>query len=195
MKITITSMLLTLMLFGFGVAVTNAQKKSSNVVINETQLSDEILSAFEKRYDVRIPDGNYWYDATAGAWGMEGGPTLGFTQAGLKLGGSLRTDASRGNTKVFINGRELHIYDVISLQQLIAPYSVMPGRYWVDSNGYFGYEGGWRLGNLVEIARAGKNSGGNGKGSNDSGIGAVIGDNQGCVGFVSSEITVSSSKC
>src|SRR5687768_529889 len=154
MKMTITWMFLALILFGIGVTVASAQTETSNVVINKTRVSEELLSAFEQAYGVRIPDGNYWYDAKTGAWGKEGGPTLGFGQAGLKLGGPLRADASGGTTKVFINGRELHIYDVLSLQQLISPYSVLPGRYWVDSSGNFGYEGGWAVGNLVEIARA-----------------------------------------
>jgi len=194
MKMTITLMLLTLILFGFGVTFTSAQTGTGNVVVNGTRWSDELLSAYEKRFGVRIPDGNYWYDAIAGAWGMEGGPTLGFIQAGLKLGGPLRADASRGNTKVFINGRELHTYDVLSLQQLISPYSVMPGRYWVDSYGNFGYEGGWAIGNLVQIARSRYGSGGN-KSGYDSGIGSVVSDGSGCVGFISGNSSAISSKC
>ena len=72
---------------------------------------------------------------------MEGGPTLGFTRAGLKLGGVLRADASHGKTRVFINGRELHLEDVLSLRQLFHPYPILHGRYWVDSCGNYGKEG------------------------------------------------------
>jgi hypothetical protein len=194
MKMTIALMFLTFILFGFGTVDASAQRATGNVVVNATRLSEEFLSAFEKRYGVRIPDGNYWYDARAGVWGMEGGPALGFTLAGLNLGGPLRADASRGNTKVFINGRELHIYDVLSLQQLVNPYSVMPGRYWVDAYGNFGYEGGPALGNLVQIARARAGSGGY-KGGYDSGIGSVMSDGQGCVGFISGSSSAISSKC
>jgi hypothetical protein len=58
---------------------------------------------------------------------------------------------SGGGTGVFVNGRELHPYDVYRLSQLGPVY---PGRYWVDANGDFGYEYGPRLGNLVMFARA-----------------------------------------
>jgi hypothetical protein len=193
MKTTITWMLLTVMLFGLSANLTNAQTESSNVVINETQLSEETLSAFEKKYGVRIPDGNYWYDSKAGVWGMKGGPTLGFTLAGLKLGGTLKASASNGNTKVFINGRELHLYDVLSLQQLVYPYPVLQGRYWVDAHGNFGYEGGFALGNLLQIAQARYSSGG--KSGYDSGIGAVMGDGSGCTTFISGNSSAISSKC
>lgn len=190
MKITL--MFATLIIFGLSVTVTTAQ--TSNVVVNETQLSEQTLSSFEKKYGVRIPDGKYWYDAKAGAWGMEGGPTLGFTQAGLKLGGTLKANASNGNTKVFINGRELHFYDVLSLQQLVYPYPVLKGRYWVDAYGNFGYEGGFALGNLLKIAQARYASGGSRSGY-DSGIGAVMGDGSGCTAFISGNSSAISSKC
>lgn len=188
MKTTIILMLVTVIVFGFSANLTSAQTDESNVVFNKTRLSEAFLSAFEKKYGVRIPDGDYWYDAKAGAWGLEGGPTLGFTRAGLKLGGPLRADASNGNTSVFINGRELHYYDVLSLQQLVG--LVLPGRYWVDSNGYFGYEGGWALGNLVQIASARNNSGGG-----SGGFGSVIGDGKGCVGFTDHDVTIAGSGC
>lgn len=194
MKMIITSMLLTLMLFAFGVTVTSAQEGTVNVVVNGTRWSKELLSAFEKKFGVRVAEGNYWYDDKSGAWGIEGGPTLGFIQAGLKLGGPLRADASNGNTNVFINGRELHYYDVLSLQQLVSPYPVMPGRYWVDSYGNFGYEGGWALGNLVQIAQR-RGSGGGNAGNYNSGIGSVIGDGSGCTAFISGDSSAISSKC
>jgi hypothetical protein len=53
-----------------------------------------------------------------GAWGIQGGPTLGFLQAGLAIGGALQSNALNGDTGVFINGRQLHRLDVVSLQQL-----------------------------------------------------------------------------
>jgi hypothetical protein len=37
---------------------------------------------------------------------------------GLDLGGPLKADTSRGNTKVFLNGRELTQAEVTTLQQL-----------------------------------------------------------------------------
>jgi len=109
-----------------------------SVAINRVRLGEDQIRALEQRFQVRVMNGNYWYDRACGAWGLEGGPTLGFVPAGLDLGGPLRSDASAGRTGVFINGREIHPMDVASLQQLTP---VIPGRYWVDARGLCGYEG------------------------------------------------------
>ncbi len=149
------------------------------VYINRTLLSDATVYALERKYRVRIPDGKYWYDRFCGAWGLEGGPTAGFILPGLKLGGPLRADASNGRTRVFVNGRELHAIDVLGLQRLGPVY---PGRYWVDAQGYAGYEGQPPFCNLVQLAnQAGLLSGGGGRkrilsGMYDSGIGRVLGN-------------------
>jgi hypothetical protein len=87
----------------------------------------------------------YWYDSISGAWGRQDGPTLGFIQSGLALGGSLQANASNGKTGVFINGRQLPLLDVFALQQFVF---VWPGQYWVDAQGNFGFKGGPMLGNL-----------------------------------------------
>jgi hypothetical protein len=103
----------------------------------------------------RVNPGRYWYDRANGAFGMEGGPTLGFVAAGLDLPGPLHADASGGGhgalTGVFINGRELHPQDVAGLIAVLG--GVMPGRYWVDAQGGFGNEGGPWLGNLRALAQ------------------------------------------
>jgi hypothetical protein len=103
----------------------------------------------------RLPAGEYWYDARTGASGKWGGPTLAFLPAGLDLGGPLPASASGGGqgtlTAVFINGRELHPVDVMGLREILG--TVLPGRWWVDSQGTYGPEGGPPLGNLVYIAQ------------------------------------------
>jgi hypothetical protein len=48
------------------------------VTINGIALSDEQRHTIEQQYRTRIPPGRYWYDAQCGAWGYEGGPTIGF---------------------------------------------------------------------------------------------------------------------
>lgn len=155
--------------------------KSRSVFINQARLGEDKLRALEARYQFRIPNGRYWYDKVSGAWGMQGGPTLGFTLPGLDLGGPLRVDASGGRTGVFINGRELHAQDVAALQQL-GP--VRPGCYWLDAYGNGGYAGGPAFFNLVQLAQAAgrPRKGGRGitSGMYDSGIGAVNGG-----GFIS----------
>lgn len=136
---------------------TQAGAQSRRVVVNAVRLSDAQVRGIEQQYRVRLADGDYWYDQRSGAWGMRGGPTAGFTVPGLNVGGRLRADASAGNTGVFINGRELHQYDVMALMQLGPVYR---GRYWVDGQGYFGVEGGPALGNLVQLAQAAGRRGG-----------------------------------
>jgi hypothetical protein len=132
---------------------------SETIIINGTALSSAEIQAIEQQYGVKLAEGQYWYDRNCGAWGIEGGPTLGFVMPGISVGGPLRANSSGGNTNVFINGRELHYLDVLGLQQL-GP--VLPGRYWVDAYWNCGYEGGPALFNLAQLmlARSGNSQGG-----------------------------------
>jgi len=122
----------------------------SHVIVNEAPLSDEEVASLERLYGARIQDGAYWYDGISGAWGVEGGPTSGFIEAGLHLGGPLHAGASNGDTDVFVNGRELHPHEVAALQRLLP---VFPGHYWIDPQGNFGYEGKSAVANLLGLAR------------------------------------------
>ncbi len=156
---------------------------SRPVVINGVRLSEDQLRQLEQRFKLRIADGAYWYDQVSGAWGMQGGPTIGFTQPHLELGGTLQRDASNGNTGVIINGRELHQQDVMALRQL-TPY-VIPGRYWVDARGIGGYEGGPPIFDLQALARAaGGGRGGAWSYTSPHGGGTVGGDGQGFSYFI-----------
>jgi hypothetical protein len=165
----------------------NAEPKANpaqvrKVVINGLRLSDEAVQQLEQAGGVHIQDASYWYDAACGAWGLEGGPCSGFIPAGLQLGGPLRADASRGNTGVVINGRELHQFDVVALQR-ICP--VLPGRYWVNAQGNFGFEGGPMLGNLMVLAQmaVGAGAASGGAWTTESRFGTVGGDGSGFVFF------------
>lgn len=111
---------------------------AADVVVNARPLDAPTLQQLQRAYGVPIRPGRYWYDRVSGAWGLEGGPAAGQIHPGLALGGALRADASRGDTRVFVNGRELHRLDVAALQRCTP---VIPGRYWVLANGVGGYEG------------------------------------------------------
>jgi hypothetical protein len=125
---------------------------AAGVIVNRVKLTAEQVRKLEVQFHVRMINGTYWYDAKCGAWGMDGGPCLGFVPAKLQVGGALPANASGGGTGVFINGRELHPLDVGALQT-ITP--VLPGRYWVDEFGNCGYEGNpTALLNLVQLASA-----------------------------------------
>jgi hypothetical protein len=123
---------------------------SRSITVNRVRLTEAQITGFETRWQVRLQEGTFWYDRVSGAWGHDGGPTAGWILPGQELGGPLPVDASRGNTGVFINGRELPMQDVTALMQIVA---VQRGRWWVDGLANFGAEGGPVLGNLWALAR------------------------------------------
>lgn len=131
-------------------------RAQSPVVINGERIAPYTLNVLEQRYQMHIQPGQYWYDARSGAWGFASGPTMGFVVPGLDVGGPLRADASRGTTNVVINGRVLHMHDVMVLRQLVG--TVYPGRYWMDAYGNVGVEGGPALVNLFQLARQAQNN-------------------------------------
>ena len=142
---------ITLALFGGLMPILPAQAQARSVYINRAKIPADTLTLLEQTFQTRVPDGRYWYDQASGAWGQEGGPTLGFTVPLLPIGGPLPADISRGTTGVFINGRQLPAPDLAGLQRLTGP--IMQGRYWLDHNGNAGYEGQPALVNLRVLAQ------------------------------------------
>jgi hypothetical protein len=112
---------------------------AADVIVNGVRLDDSTRQALERAYGVPIKPGRYWYDQVSGVWGVEGGPAAGQIHPGLRLGGALKRDASKGRTGVIVNGRELPELDVAALQRCVR---VIPGRYWVLANGLGGPENG-----------------------------------------------------
>lgn len=153
------------------------------VMINRARLPDDTLRLLEQTFQTTIPDGRYWYDAMSGAWGQEGGPTIGFTYPGLPIGGPLPADISGGGTGVFINGRELHQMDVLGLQQLVG--AIMPGRYFLDAQGNAGYEGGPPIANLRMLAAQAQ-----GMYQQGSGVGENYGGGAGAYGNLNTGIGI-----
>jgi hypothetical protein len=120
--------------------------------INGVVIDEATVKKFEQEHRQLIPRGDFWYDKISGAWGVDGGPTLGFTAPGMNLGGPLKEDASRGDTGVFINGRQLPWPDVQGLQAMGVP--VERGRWWVDSQGNYAAEGEMTArGNLFQFSK------------------------------------------
>jgi hypothetical protein len=105
----------------------------------------------------------------AGAWGVEGGPTLGFILPNLDLPGPMPADISGGGTGIFINGREIHVQDQMALHQVFGV--TIPGRYWLDAQGHLGIEGGMVIANLAAAMQA---AAGRGYGS-ATGAGGTVG--------------------
>lgn len=116
-----------------------AKKEAGKLRINGVVIEEATVKKFEQEHRQLLPRGDFWYDKISGAWGADGGPTAGFTAPGMNLGGPLKADASRGDTGVFINGRELPWPDVQGLQAMSVP--VERGRWIVDAAGNFAAEG------------------------------------------------------
>jgi hypothetical protein len=132
----------------FSLLAPAASAFATDVVVNGVRLEDSTRQALERSYGVPIRPGTYWYDAVSGVWGREGGPAEGQIHPGLRLGGPLKRDASKGRTGVIVNGRELHALDVAALRRCV---SVIPGRYWVLANGIGGPEGSPPTFNLAAL--------------------------------------------
>lgn len=161
--------------------------RERNVYINRVKLPSDRVQQMERQYQTLIMDGRYWYDAMCGAWGVEGGPTLGFILAGLDLPGPMPADVSGGGTGIFINGREIHVQDQMALQQIFGV--TYPGRYWLDAQGNLGIEGGMAIANLAVAMQA---AAGRQYGSATGAGGTVASDGQG--GFMFSGKTLDGSK-
>lgn len=104
--------------------------------VNGVALSADEVRAL-RRYGVQAQPGDYWYDPACGAWGVWGGPTAGFIQAGIPVA-PLPAHASGGRTNVFVNGRNIAWTELTYLQSL-AGGAIPPGYYWLDGSGSSGW--------------------------------------------------------
>lgn len=125
---------------GSGIAAAHAADARTGIVVNSVLLAAETVRQLQEIYPVPIRPGRYWYDPVSGAWGLEGGPIAGQMLPGLRLGGPLRGDASRGTSGVFINGRQLTFGEKSYLEGACRT-AVIPARYWVNAYGIGGFEG------------------------------------------------------
>lgn len=122
-------------------AATAESRKSASgqVIINDQVLSAGQIGEIEKRYGIKPMPGKYWYDTRSGLYGVIGYSAYGFMHPGHQYG-SLKGNASNGNTGVVINGRELPQTEW-AVWSYILGYWIQQGRYWLDDKGNAGYEG------------------------------------------------------
>lgn len=146
-------------------AVDPPAQTSRRITFNDRALTvSELrcLEELERAGGARLADGDYWYDARSGAAGSWGGPTSGYLRPGLTLGGPLPAGASGGGdgrlSGVFVNGREIPPEDHRALVQMLGR-PVQPGRYFIDSDGNAGPEGGAAVTNVFQLARLRRASG------------------------------------
>ncbi len=112
---------------------------SGGVFINGRQLTPNQIQEIRSIYGVNPVPGRYWYDTRSGLYGYMGRETLGYIRPGHNFG-RMPSNASNGNTGVFINGRQLSNLEVAYLRLLFGV--VYTGRWWLDGNtGNIGQEG------------------------------------------------------
>jgi hypothetical protein len=125
----------------------------TGVFVNGRELTRAQVAQLLLTYGSVAPPGYYWYDSRSGLWGLEGREPLGFLMPGHNFG-PLSTDASRGDTGVYINGRQINMVEAAYLQRVLG--AVYPGRWWLDGRtGYFGLEGNpVPVGNMLAAIRS-----------------------------------------
>ncbi|MDH4069971.1 MAG: hypothetical protein OEV30_06070 [Ignavibacteria bacterium] len=129
------------LVFTLSTDVTNGIQESvrEDVRINGMLLTDEQLTALSEVYGKTPMPGDYWYDSRSGLYGAVGFPAYGFMMPD-HLFDSMGSDVSRGNTGVFVNGRELPASEYAVWSYIVGSW-IQQGRYWLDHQGNAGYEG------------------------------------------------------
>jgi hypothetical protein len=153
-----------------------AQRPSpaTGVFINGRATTPPRLEQLRAMYGVTLPAGRYWYDVVSGLFGIWGRESAGFLSPGHDFG-KVAANASAGDTRVFINGRQLNTLEAVYFIQVFGPaFGVISaqtaGRWWLDGQtGNVGLEGSPQpLANLLlalqqqaqMAARQGRGSGG-----------------------------------
>lgn len=139
---------------------------TQKIIINDHLLTQTEIAELIKIYGTVQP-GEFWYDQTSGLYGDIGGPTKGRIYAGHNFG-TLKRDASNGNTGVLINGRELTEEEIQYLERLLG-VTRQKGEYWLDSYGNLGSSQYGVIANIYS-QKGGSSGGGNDGWSTSSGF-------------------------
>jgi len=112
---------------------------SEDIVVNGSVLTAEQAAQLQEMYGVTPLPGEYWYDAVSGLYGVVGYQAYGFMYPGHEFG-TLDRNVSRGDTNVFVNGRELPQSEWLIWSYMLG-YPIQMGAYWLDAQGNAGNVG------------------------------------------------------
>lgn len=112
------------------------------IFVNDKPLSPDELVRLQgcRNPPKKLKPGCYWYDNVSGFWGKEGHKPCQIISPQLNVGGHIWRDASKGDTNILINGREITKLEAFILQLAGVPCEGNL-HYWVNADGSYQEEG------------------------------------------------------